>query len=489
MKKYQILRVVIFLIGFLLVGCKKVTPISQATTPPAVSIQVTDQVSIPAESAASSEAASTPSKPDVPTRTQYTFDAALDYNKHALQVSETIRFWNQTGNELNTLVLVVPPNRLPNVFSLQAITLTGETVLREQTLKGVEWKFVLNRPLPKGGVVTLQIEYLLVIPNAAGVLGYTDHQTNLSDWYPFIAPYDPDNGWVIHQPAEVGEYLVYDSADFELTLAGTEGLQVAASTEVIPNLVNVKMFAVNSRNLTFSVSDTYKVLSTKSGQTRIDAYIFPGDEESGQAALEMTRQALETFSELFASPYPHATMTLVEADFADGMEYDGLYYLSRDFFARYDGGVTNYLGLLSIHETAHQWWYALVANDQALEPWLDEALCTYSELLFLEHNYPELADWWWEYRVAPYAPSGTADSTIYDHSSFRPYVNSVYLQGAAFLHELRKILGDEAFFTGLRSYASLNRFNIADWAGFLEIMIPVPSEDTTALVQEYFGVQ
>jgi hypothetical protein len=29
------------------------------------------------------------------------------------------------------------------------------------------------------------------------------------------------------------------------------------------------------------------------------------------------------------------------------------------------------------HETAHQWFYSLVGNDQALDPWLDEALATW----------------------------------------------------------------------------------------------------------------
>lgn len=486
MKNFRNLRVVIIVTGILLASCIKSDPVSQETTTPTVPIQESFLAPTPTENGAGNVGTSTPSKPDVPTRTLYTFDADLDYNKHTLQVRETIRYRNLTGSDLDTLVLVVSPNHEPNVFLYQSILVTGEAALQEQTLSGVKWEITLKKPLRIGEEATLQIEYLLDIPRAGGVLGYTDRQTNLSDWYPYIPPFDPDNGWVIHEPSEVGEYLVYDTADFELTLSGTDGLQVAASALVIPSVVNVKMRAANARNLTFSISDSYINLTTKSGQTRIDAYVFPGDETSGQAALEYTRLALETFSDLYGAPYLRDTMTLVEADFADGMEYDGLYYLSRDYFARFDGGVTNYLALLSVHETAHQWWYALVANDQALEPWLDEALCTYSELLFLEYNFPDLTDWWWEYRVETYTPSGKVDSTIYDHASFRPYVNSVYLQGAKFLHGLRKILGDDAFFTGLRSYASRNRSQIADWNGFLEIMIPVPNEASTALVREYF---
>jgi hypothetical protein len=31
------------------------------------------------------------------------------------------------------------------------------------------------------------------------------------------------------------------------------------------------------------------------------------------------------------------------------------------------------------HETAHQWFYSLVGNDQARDPWLDEGLATWAE--------------------------------------------------------------------------------------------------------------
>lgn len=36
-----------------------------------------------------------------------------------------------------------------------------------------------------------------------------------------------------------------------------------------------------------------------------------------------------------------------------GMEYDGLYFLGREYFATYDGTPHNYLSALAAHETAH----------------------------------------------------------------------------------------------------------------------------------------
>lgn len=86
-----------------------------------------------------------------------------------------------------------------------------------------------------------------------------------------------------------------------------------------------------------------------------------------------------------------------------------------------------------------------MGNDQALEPWLDEALATYSELLFYEADYPEHVDWRWNFRVNRFQPAGWIDRTIYDFQAFRRYVDAVYLRGAQFLQTVREQVGDEVF--------------------------------------------
>ena len=46
---------------------------------------------------------------------------------------------------------------------------------------------------------------------------------------------------------------------------------------------------------------------------------------------------------------------------------------------------TNYLmDPLITHEVAHQWWYNVVGNNVIDDPWLDEALATYSYVIYLE---------------------------------------------------------------------------------------------------------
>src|SRR5690606_6507172 len=100
--------------------------------------------------------------------------------------------------------------------------------------------------------------------------------------------------------------------------------------------------------------------------------------------------------------YPHERMLVVQGDFPDGMEFSGLVFVSTDWFKSFKGETGSYLTLITIHEVAHQWWYMRVGNDPALSPWLDEALATYSEYLFMEEYYPSLKEWWWQFRVDAY---------------------------------------------------------------------------------------
>jgi hypothetical protein len=486
--------IIVFVFGLVVAGCST-SPVIQPSLAPSDTTGAVRTALMTSTITSMTNDAITPTPNTQPEqaaeeRTVYTFDVDLDYNKHSLDVRQTIHYKNQTGRELTEIVLMVPSNEQANVFSLTSLILTGDVGFAENLHDGVILTILFDRPLPNTGNLDIYLEYTLTPRLQGGILGYTAKRLNVSDWYPFVPPYDAENGWISHQPAEVGEYLVYDSADFDLTLnlVNATGLTIAASAGAAPiDMDTYHILAENRRGLTFSVSDHYTLITktTDDGVT-VKGYIFIGDENAGQAAVDYTASALQLYSELFGLPYPYKTLSVVESDFPDGMEYDGLYYLSDFYFKTYDGTFQNYLALLSVHETSHQWWFGAVANDQALEPWLDESLATYSEYLFIERYYPELVNWWWDYRINYYQPSGRMNMTIYDQSDLRVYINAVYLQGAVFLDQLRQALGDEAFFTGLRIYTNTYNHQIANWEDFIKIMEPESSDAVNALIQEYY---
>jgi aminopeptidase N len=127
-----------------------------------------------------------------------------------------------------------------------------------------------------------------------------------------------------------------------------------------------------------------------------------------------------------------------------------------------------------------------VANDQAMNPWLDESLATYCERLFYEKNYPEAVSWWWSYRVDFYTPEGKIDSDVPSYGGFTPYTNATYRLGARFLEELRGRIGDEAFFAFLKDYAEQMNGKISTPADFFRILREHTTTDFSDITVKYF---
>jgi hypothetical protein len=436
--------------------------------------------------------------------TQYFLQAEFDYYAYTLSVLETIRYTNQTGVALPDLLLVVRPLDWAGSFQLTTLTWEDGTPITDAKTDAALLRIPLPQPLVPGGQVGLQLNYTLRLPEILSSelgsrplpYGYTERQANLVDWYPYLPPYRPGEGWLAHAPAATGEHLVYALADFQVQVALAEpvpGLVIAASAPATQDGLTYSFSLPAARAFAWSASPYYQVLSQAVGEATVSSYFFPYNAAAGQAVLDATVQALSLYNELLG-PYSRPSLSAVEADFPDGMEYSGLYFISRAFYDWYDGTPRGYLTTIAAHETAHQWWFEQVGSDQALEPWLDEALCTYMESLYYEsldaqnpsQDEQPLVDWWWYFRVELYAPAGPLNGTIYDFSSFRSYRDAVYLRGAQFIEALRQQMGDEAFFAFLRTYASEMSGEQATAADFFRILEAYAGE-VSGLREEYFS--
>jgi len=422
-------------------------------------------------------------------RAGYAFLVTLDYDNHRLAVDETIEYPNLTGVNLSSLVLAVEPDRWDGAFRLNAMTVDGLSVNGYSLVNG-RLDIPLSNPLITGESIILKIDYDLVLPwnGTDQIFGYNNWQINVVDWYPFIVPYKTGSGWLLHDPTNVGEHLVLDSVDFDVTIipkSENSALTIAASAPAQP-VGNRWHFKLDkARTFVFSASTAYMTSSATIGNVNVTSYFADSNQKAGEAILNATVQAIGIYANVFG-PYPYQSLSIVETYYPDGMEYDGLFYLSRNFYNAYDGTLLNNLVMIGIHEAAHQWWFGLVGNDQTLEPWLDETLATYSERIFYENASPTLVGFWWNFRVNDFQPSGKIDITIYEGGSFRPYTNAVYLRGAKFMENLRTRLGDEVFFAFLRDYSSQMANKIATGDDFFRILYSHTSADISDLVATYF---
>jgi aminopeptidase N len=108
------------------------------------------------------------------------------------------------------------------------------------------------------------------------------------------------------------------------------------------------------------------------------------------------------------------------------------------------------------HETAHQWFGDAVTEADWRHLWLSEGFATYFSALFYEkadgdEKFREVMQ---DFRQQ-YLISSVTDRPIVDQSEdnlFELLNANNYDKGAWVLHMLRRLLGDEVFFDGIRDY-------------------------------------
>lgn len=433
--------------------------------------------------------------PDIPVSVStlplpyYLLKVEFDPRVYFAGVQEKIVYTNRSGQNLDQIIMVVEANHSPGIFSLKNISLDDELNPPSFSLEQNILEITLPETLITGQKITINLDYTLDLPEKAVLLGYTTHQSNFIDWYPYIPPYQNGQGWVVNPAGRVGEHLSFDLADFVVDVRFPDKTPLQMIAAPVPEQsfgTGIKRFYHSAaRNFYMSISPVYKTVTSQVQDVNVTGYVFPEHVDSGESAATYTADAIQYYSSLF-TPYQHKHFTFVEVDFADGMEGDGIFFLNKNYFA-YTNGPTSGLCALSAHETAHQWWFAQVGNNPALNPWLDESLATYMELMYYRHYYPELTDWWWQYRIYAFNPTGNIAGTIYDFQSYRPYVNAVYLHGVLFLDAVYQKMGQESFVVFLKQYAEKFYGQQATPEEFFYLLFQYSQVDLQPTVDEYFN--
>ncbi len=492
-------------ISILLAGCigaaqaleSAITPSSNVATPTATNRPTRVPPTIEADPELNSNATATPTltptaipQPNKP-RTDYTLDATFNYETRHLNVTQAVSYLNETETPLQELILVVDSNNDSGVFFLQDISVGANQPLLDFTLTGRYLSVSLQETLAPNERVDFQLSYLIVLPAEASTLGFW-RQINIGDWYPFVAAQTSNGSWILDNPGLVGEHQTYPLANYDVTFAienAPEELVVAACASPISTEDNVYTYDhKNARNFALSLSTEYVTSSATVDGITVTSYFYPEYKLAGDAALQATVNAVSLFQDYFG-PYPHKSLDVVIADFGDGLEFDGMYFLGESYYRTYGGNALGFLTMIAVHETAHQWWYGLVANNQAQDPWLDEAFAIYTEYLYYETFEPDWTDWWWKFRVDRHGAEGNVDSQITQFAHRRPYINAVYLRGALFLHDVRTEIGDDDVFTNfLHDYIANNRGEIVQAEDFWEhLAVYLEDAKIAELREQYFS--
>lgn len=181
-------------------------------------------------------------------------------------------------------------------------------------------------------------------------------------------------------------------------------------------------------------------------------YVFIEDSDKAKIDVQNMQAAMAYFIETFG-PYPfekYGTATVEKAWFG-GMEHQTMTTVVKDWF-RGNGSLESGF----VHELAHMWWGDAVTLNNWPAIWLNEGFATYSDMLFQDYFYSQqerLKNGMRSYRDTYLKKADLLDFPIYNPLPENLFNWEVtYLKGAWVLHMLRKVVGDQAFFTILPHY-------------------------------------
>ena len=171
------------------------------------------------------------------------------------------------------------------------------------------------------------------------------------------------------------------------------------------------------------------------------------------------------YYEEFLGPFPFPEFNIIEInDIGWGQAPAGTMFITKEAFnpimAAHTGeGGSRGVNARFAHEIAHQYWGTVVKMPSYEEQWLTESFADYTAALFMkayknEAEYKAIvAEWrglarWADADAIPIPLANSA----YGLNRFDLRYGLLYNKGPALLYALHKELGDEAFFTFLKSY-------------------------------------
>lgn len=353
----------------------------------------------------------------------YKIDARIDEEKHIIEATEELEYWNNSPDTLHYVYFHMWQNAFvkgsylhelerankikPRLGEYEAqglgVVIEGLKVNNKEPkleLDNTILKVYLPEPLLPNSKVTFTMKF-----NTYWDMGATRRRMKMYDawghmhyngvqWFPKICVYDRKFGWDTYQHLNKEFYADFGTYDVQLDFPSNYIVEATGAIqnreEMLPDTLRKKLDVSNFKNKPwgekpsviipykkgerkvwhFIAENVHDFAFTADPSYRLDTEYWNGIECVGivqephasgwQTSADYVAKIIKTFSEDFGMyQYPK----MVAADAADGMEYPML---------TLDGGRhPGYKGLL-VHEIGHNWFYGMVGNNETYRAALDE---------------------------------------------------------------------------------------------------------------------
>jgi len=225
----------------------------------------------------------------------------------------------------------------------------------------------------------------------------------------------------------------------------------------------------------------------------VEYYVPPGREDEARVSFGNTPKMMEYYSTVTGRPYSFAkyAQTTIYDYMWGGMEnVTATTQTERTLHpARLDVDFSS--EYLVAHELAHQWFGDLITCRSWDHVWLNEGFADYMTVLFKGHAHgPDELSW-------------EVDDLVHDHleeanekyrrplvtvrypAPIRLFDHHTYEKGALVLHMIRGLLGDDAWWRGVRAYVERFAGGTVTTADFQETMEQVSGVSLGPLFDQY----
>ena len=383
---------------------------------------------------------------------RYRLDATIDYAAGAVSARDTITL-HANDASFDTLDLSFLPRYLVTLgragygSTIGPVTVDGVKVTASFP-NTTTYRVALGRTISAGQNVTVVVPFTLKVGTSSDAFGARLSRSNgifdLFNWFPIVS--------ILHGVSTIGDpQVTWNAASIELHLTTTVAFgrdAVAASGDLISApAAGTKgtgwvFRATNVRDFGLSISPGYRSCTYETGnaaKTVIKAYAKSASLCS--TLRTNTANAFARYSSAYGA-YPYHTLSMVQSGNAGfSVEVPTLVFLGSDMI-----GST----AVTWHETAHQWFYGLLGDNQLTEPLIDEGLATFSTKYFLGLSFS-------------YCSGYSVNHSIFFFSAWNGcgnYLRTVFDKGASMWNRIRAAMGSSAFFAALRSYIAGHRYGL-----------------------------
>lgn len=347
----------------------------------------------------------------------YRWDVVLDPSAHTLEATGTVTFVNRSCAPLKELWVHLYLNAFKDDQSLfnrdpsggfrganagdtgsthvrswrRTDGGRGENLWENVDLHGVpgddrdetDARLPLDAPLDPGETATFRVVFSSKLPEVVLRTGYAGSFHFAGQWFPKVAAL-ADDGTFVHFPFRRLSEFYADFGRYEVTLDAPEAFTFGAvgvrqESTIEGGRRRERFLAEHVHDFAFAAWDQFVARDETIDGIAVHTLAPRGCETVVGRELAALRTAIPQFRARFG-PYPYPQLTVVHppaaADEAGGMEYPTLITTGGPCWTP---SFLHTPELLTIHEFGHEYFYGLVATNEAAFPWLDEGINSYAQ--------------------------------------------------------------------------------------------------------------